>query len=113
MSRTVALSCLTVRSRLAFPPIRSNPLIRKGYTAPYRVPPKGGRVVGLHTPAPCSTRKFFGNCPQLSHDLLHAPATTYAYGGGGCWQLRQACLHKEELGEEGMGNCRRYRELCR
>jgi hypothetical protein len=37
----------------------------------------------------------------------------YAYGGEGCWQLRQACLHKEELGEEGMGNCRRYRELCR
>jgi hypothetical protein len=37
----------------------------------------------------------------------------YADGGGGCWQLRQACLHKEELGEEGMGNCRRYRELCR
>jgi hypothetical protein len=27
--------------------------------------------------------------------------------------LRQACLHKEELGEQGMGNCRRYRELCR
>jgi hypothetical protein len=26
--------------------------------------------------------------------------------------LRQACLHKEELGEQGMGNCRRYRELC-
>jgi hypothetical protein len=37
----------------------------------------------------------------------------YAYGEGGCWQLRQACLHKGELGEEGMGNCRRYRELCR
>jgi hypothetical protein len=38
------------------------------------------------------------------------------YGGGGggrCRELRQACLHKEELGEQGMGNCRRYRELCR
>jgi hypothetical protein len=21
-------------------------------------------------------------------------------------------MHKEELGEAGMGNCRRYRELC-
>jgi hypothetical protein len=38
------------------------------------------------------------------------PPPTY---GGGCWELRQACLHKEELGEEGMGNCRRYREICR
>jgi hypothetical protein len=30
-----------------------------------------------------------------------------------CRELRQACLHKEELGEEGAGNCRRYRETCR
>jgi hypothetical protein len=35
------------------------------------------------------------------------------YGGGRCRELRQACLHKEELGEAGMGNCRRYREMCR
>ena len=34
-------------------------------------------------------------------------------GGARCRELRQACLHKEELGEQGMGNCRRYRELCR
>jgi hypothetical protein len=26
--------------------------------------------------------------------------------------MRAACMHKEELGEQGMGNCRRYRELC-
>ncbi len=32
---------------------------------------------------------------------------------GECKNLRQACLKKEELGEEGEGNCRRYRELCR
>jgi hypothetical protein len=30
-----------------------------------------------------------------------------------CEELRRACLHKEELGEEGEGNCRRYRETCR
>jgi len=30
-----------------------------------------------------------------------------------CEQLRRACLHKEELGEEGEGNCRRYREACK
>lgn len=29
-----------------------------------------------------------------------------------CHELRLACEHKEELGEEGRGNCRRYRETC-
>jgi hypothetical protein len=32
---------------------------------------------------------------------------------GDCEQLRLACLHKDELGEEGEGNCRRYRETCK
>jgi hypothetical protein len=49
--------------------------------------------------------------PPAAHYMPPPPA--YADGAGGCWQLRQACLHKEELGEEGMGNCRRYRQLCR
>jgi hypothetical protein len=31
---------------------------------------------------------------------------------GRCHELRQACLHKEELGEQGLGNCRRYRAIC-
>ena len=35
------------------------------------------------------------------------------YDEGRCRELRQACLHKEELGEQGMGNCQRYREVCR
>jgi hypothetical protein len=26
--------------------------------------------------------------------------------------LRLACLHKEELGEQGRGNCERYRSMC-
>jgi hypothetical protein len=30
-----------------------------------------------------------------------------------CEELRRACLHKDELGEQGEGNCRRYRSLCR
>jgi len=34
-------------------------------------------------------------------------------GGGRCAELRQACLHKQELGEVGMGNCQRYRAMCR
>jgi hypothetical protein len=35
------------------------------------------------------------------------------YEGGRCAELRQACLHKQELGEQGMGNCERYRANCR
>jgi len=40
------------------------------------------------------------------------------YGGGRpsrqvCAELRNACLHKDELGEQGEGNCRRYRRTCR
>jgi hypothetical protein len=34
------------------------------------------------------------------------------HSGGDCRELRAACMHKEELGEAGQGNCRRYRELC-
>jgi len=30
-----------------------------------------------------------------------------------CSELRRACLNKERLGEQGEGNCRRYRALCR
>jgi hypothetical protein len=33
--------------------------------------------------------------------------------GRDCEELRRACLHKDELGEEGEGNCRRYREMCK
>ena len=32
--------------------------------------------------------------------------------GGRCEQLRLACENKERLGEQGEGNCRRYRETC-
>ena len=34
------------------------------------------------------------------------------YESGRCRELRAACTHKEKLGEQGMGNCRRFRELC-
>jgi hypothetical protein len=33
--------------------------------------------------------------------------------GRDCEELRRACLHKDELGEEGEGNCLRYRETCK
>src|SRR4051812_21179945 len=32
--------------------------------------------------------------------------------GGQCEQLRRACENKGRLGEQGEGNCRRYRETC-
>ena len=34
-------------------------------------------------------------------------------GRGECEQLRRACENKEALGEQGKGNCRRYRLRCR
>jgi len=34
------------------------------------------------------------------------------WGGGRCERLRRACVYKEERGEVGEGNCRRYREEC-
>lgn len=60
----------------------------------------------------------------LSTLPLSAPASAQGYGREGwregrsvsrgrCETLRRACLFKEELGERGMGNCRRYREVCR
>jgi hypothetical protein len=30
-----------------------------------------------------------------------------------CRELRAACLNKNRLGEQGEGNCRRYRQTCR
>ena len=35
-----------------------------------------------------------------------------ARGGGQCEELRLACENKNRLGEQGEGNCRRYRETC-
>jgi len=32
--------------------------------------------------------------------------------GGQCEELRRACENKYRLGEQGEGNCRRYRETC-
>ena len=33
--------------------------------------------------------------------------------GDVCAQLRAACLNRDRLGEQGEGNCRRYRRTCR
>ena len=29
-----------------------------------------------------------------------------------CRMLRPSCTHKQELGEQNIGNCRKFRELC-
>jgi len=34
------------------------------------------------------------------------------WGGGRCERLRRACAYKEQRGEVGEGNCRRYRAEC-
>jgi hypothetical protein len=41
------------------------------------------------------------------------PTDRRARRGPDCRELRAACLNKERLGEQGEGNCRRYRRLCR
>ena len=67
-----------------------------------------GAIIGsaiANSPPPPPPAAYYGPPPP--------PRDEYAYRGGGCRELRQACLHRDELGEEGMGNCRRYRELCR
>ena len=38
-----------------------------------------------------------------------APSDAYAQS---CRQMRYDCEHKDELGLEGAGTCRRYREAC-
>ena len=30
-----------------------------------------------------------------------------------CEELRSACEHKDELGDQGEGNCRKYRDTCK
>ncbi len=41
--------------------------------------------------------------------LVVLPNTSYAQD---CRGLRYACEHKDELGVQGAGTCRRYREQC-
>src|SRR5262245_55175664 len=45
-----------------------------------------------------------------SRETLAQPAQ---YGRGDrCERLRRACVYKEDRGEVGEGNCRRYRQEC-
>ena len=52
--------------------------------------------------------------PVASHlgsgPAIESGATQVQWGH--CERLRWRCEHKNELGQEGMGNCQRYREEC-
>ena len=53
--------------------------------------------------------------PIASHHLSGGAAAESAVTQvqwGYCQRLRWRCEHKYELGQEGEGNCRRYREEC-
>jgi hypothetical protein len=71
----------------------------------------GAALFALSTPVTLST-------PAVSQQIEIGPGGVRVdpyrrhYDGGRCRELRWACTHKEQLGEEGMGNCRRYRENC-
>jgi hypothetical protein len=60
---------------------------------------------------------LFSPVPASSQGIEIGPGGVHIDGDrarqGDCEQLRLACLHKDELGEEGEGNCRRYRETCK
>jgi hypothetical protein len=59
----------------------------------------------------------FGGAAAASLDTYQSEgdgqAVVTPVGGDYCRDLRWSCLHKDELGERGEGNCRRYREECR
>ena len=45
--------------------------------------------------------------------VLESVVLQVQYGGGRyCERLRRACEYKDDRGEAGQGNCRRYREEC-
>jgi hypothetical protein len=56
------------------------------FSQPVEIGPRGVEVEGLH------------------HGRSAARAD--------CRELRRACLHQEQLGEQVQGNCKRYRERC-
>ena len=43
--------------------------------------------------------------------LIALPGSAFAQSGR-CEELRLACEHKDQLGEQGGGNCREYRQTC-
>ena len=64
---------------------------------------------------------MFSAAPVAAAPIVngHVPSATTLVGGwervqygGYCESLRRACIYKDQLGETGEGNCRRYRREC-
>jgi hypothetical protein len=73
----------------------------------------------VYTLAIVAAAALFPTVPTFSQGIEIGPGGVHIDPGrdrgdrqGECEELRRACLHKDELGEEGEGNCRRYRETC-
>ena len=49
---------------------------------------------------------------QADVEVGHHGARVHGWAPSRCRQMRAACMHKREMGEQGMGNCRAYREHC-
>lgn len=63
-------------------------------------------AIGMHT----ASAAPYGVPGQPS---LESAVTTVQRDDRYCRRLRRACEFKHERGEEGEGNCRRYRRECR
>jgi hypothetical protein len=64
-------------------------------------------LLALPTSAFSQTFQIGPGGVQVNPDRPYAQA-----GGHECRELRLACIHRDELGEQGQGNCERYRRLC-
>ena len=54
-------------------------------------------------------REAFKSTPPMATTIAITIATGVMANAR---NLRAACLHKEDLGEQGQGNCQRYRQMC-
>jgi hypothetical protein len=54
----------------------------------------------------------FGSGGGVASSVENVVKQVQYWGGGRCARLRRACENKYERGEEGQGNCRRYRAEC-
>jgi hypothetical protein len=71
----------------------------------------------VYTLAIVAAAALFPTVPAFSQGIEIGPGGVHIDRGRDresrdCEELRRACLHKDELGEEGEGNCRRFRETC-
>lgn len=95
-----------------------------GSTGALAFPARSGVPAAGLAPTPAAMCGY--SCRRGGRYIPGPPSVCYDEGlnycgpsGGGeggvglCAELRRACLFKDELGETGQGNCRRYREVCR